>query len=560
MLLPVRHYLRKSGLTLPRLYAIGLMALFGLAAAQRESLFEPGQHVVVCSVKDMIDDGISVVVERAVQEAETNQAAAIIFKIDTPGGRVDSAIDITESIAESTVPTIAWIRGMGAISAGALISYACEEITMASDTNIGAATPVIMTQQGTMPTDEKSVSFVRAKFRALAEKHGRDPDIAEAMVDPDIELIAYPAEGGGIEISKEQRPGPGGPANRRPSGDDSSVEDEIVKRVVEAIDERVPLPDDVKETTRQMTEEPEALGTAPEAIDEDSIPPEGKVVLAEGKLLTLTPAEAMRWGLIDTTCDRLEEVMSLYGYGGMDTNVIDPTWAEELFRFLTNPTISGLLLLLGIGGLYLEVRTPGFGLPGMIGLGCLSLFFGARVVLGVADWVDLILVFIGIGLLAIEIFVLPGFGVAGVGGLLAIMAGIYMALTRVTIPEYEWDYARLEDAGYTVTLATALLVLFGFLSYYILPRTPFGRAMVLETSLGYDPEISHSEPGARSPKRIGKKGKAITMLRSAGRGRFDDETLDIVSMGQYIEPGTPIEITQVDGNRYVVRPLEAEDA
>src|SRR5690606_35066095 len=125
----------------------------------------------------------------------------------------------------------------------------------------------------------------------------------------------------------------------------------------------------------------------------------------KGKLLTLTPKEAQAYGLIPTTADSIDQAMAFYEMTGVEKRYIVMTWSEELFRFLTNPMISGLLLMLGLGGLYVEIRTPGVGLPGIVGLVSLALFFGARTVIGMSEWIDLLLMAVGVGLIAVEIFV-----------------------------------------------------------------------------------------------------------------------------------------------------------
>ncbi|MEX2016152.1 MAG: ATP-dependent Clp protease proteolytic subunit, partial [Candidatus Hydrogenedentales bacterium] len=130
-----------------------LVPLFAAAPATGQD--EIGDVVIVCPIEGMIDEGIAVIVERAVEEANEKGAKALIFRIDTPGGRVDSAVKIASAIQRSRTLTIAYIEGMGAISAGALISMACDEIVMAPGSNIGAAAPVIPTAEGMQPTGEK---------------------------------------------------------------------------------------------------------------------------------------------------------------------------------------------------------------------------------------------------------------------------------------------------------------------------------------------------------------------------------------------------------------------
>ena len=153
-----------------------------------------GDFIVICPIDGMIDDGIAVLVERAVEEAKG--AESIIFVIDTPGGRVDSCQKAVDAILHAPCRTIAYIKGMGAISAGSVISFSCKDLVIASGSNIGAAAPVIMSPQGPLPTGEKEVSYLQKWVASLCEVNGHNADIARAMVDKDVELHAYVDEQG----------------------------------------------------------------------------------------------------------------------------------------------------------------------------------------------------------------------------------------------------------------------------------------------------------------------------------------------------------------------------
>ncbi len=477
-----------------------LCVLLGAVVFGQDASAPTEPFVVVCPVEDMIDEGINVIVKRAVAEAAG--AEALIFVIDTPGGRVDSAVEIAATILNAPVPTIAYLSGnWGAISAGALISFACDHIVMAPGAKIGAATPVMPSTEGMQPTSEKEVSFVRAEFRALAEAKGHNVALAEAMVDKDIALRGYTNEEGRYVVYR-----------------------------VNALD-----------TADGDTADSAALG---------------ELILPEGKLLTLTAQEALKYGLIETTAISTREVMGYYGHGDAAVRTIEFTWAEALFRWLTSPTITGLLLLLGVGGLYFELQSPGFGIAGIIGLFCLALFFGSHLVLGLADWLDVTLVLVGIALIAVEVFILPGFGVTGAAGFIMLFAGVYLTLTRVPIPKYSWDFERLTDAGYSLALAFGGFLVLVVLSWRLLPRTPFyGRLVLMDTQ---DAAAGYVVQAGDEASAVGLEGVALTMLRPAGRGRFNDKTYDIVSRADFIEKGSPIVIVEVDGNRYVVDRVERQ--
>ncbi len=526
--------------------------------------------VVVCPIEGDILDGLAVLVERAVT-VEAQGAKAIVFIIDTFGGRVDSAMEIAQTILEAPAPTIAYITGKGAISAGALISYACDYIVMAPGVNIGASTPIMPGVEMSEQMNEKSMSFLRAKYRALGEEKGHNPLVGEAMVDPSIELYGrreddnsftvYKIEQGRVSESFGTRQKQGAYSIQLPSvslGTDAQPEfDEVFRGIQETLREVFDLPP----TDTPPQSEGETASTLSVADDSPAIqglPPDARVLSPSGKLLTLTTREAQEIGLISYAADTPENALFFLGFGQFARIYVEITWAEALFTFLTSPLISGLLLLCGIGGIYVEFRTPGLGLPGLIGVICLTLFFGSRLVIGIANWLDLLLVVAGLILLAVEIFALPGFGLAGISGILCLVAGIYLALTRAPIPKYTWDYMRLRDAGMTLMLSCLLFLLFMALTWKLFPRTRLARGLMLSdaqsVAAGY---VVQTE--ADSVAALGLRGKSASMLRPAGRGRFGAITYDVMTRGEFIPSGRPIEIIQVEGNRYVVRETEEQE-
>lgn len=542
---------RKAVGTLARLCLVTGMALAALgAAAPEDGERAPGSYVVVCPIEDMIDDGTLVLVERALREAK--DAAAIIFSIDTPGGRVDSAIEVTERIVGSPIRSIAFIHGMGAISAGALISYSCDDMVMAPGSNIGASAVVMMGPEGMSPAGEKATSAVRAKYRSLAEANGHNADIGEAMVDEDIELRAARGEDGKLIVWASDKGPPTEAADAEPAEDAMTPEEaeakkSVIEQVLEAVDEKVPLPDELKEGIRQLGQPQEPGETPSLRAGED---PAGRVVLPKGKLLTLSLKEAVEWGVVTSQAANPSDAMHVFGYSELARVNITPTWSEELFKWLIHPTVSGLLLLLGMGGLYVEVRTPGFGVPGIMGLTCLGLFFGARMVVGLADWLDLALVILGVALILVEVFVLPGFGFVGAGGFIALIAGIYLSFTRVVIPEMPWEWDRVAESGLALTLMGLGLFFFVMISARYFASSPLGRRLTLATEIGAD--AGYVVQGAEEQAMVGQTGVAISRLNPTGRGRFDGKTRQVVCRGDFIEEGTAIRIFRVEGNRLVV--------
>jgi len=533
--------------------------------AQSDAPAPSNGFVVICPIDGDILDGIAVVVERAVAK-EAIGAEAIVFIVDTFGGRVDSAMEIAQTILDAPVPTIAFITGRGAISAGALISYACDHIVMAPGSNIGASTPIVPGVEMSEEMNEKSMSFLRAKYRALGEENGHNPLIGEAMVDPSIELYGLKAPDSTYTVYKIERQqiietyetkpqygqySIGFPGAMMQQPGELSAQD--AWRTVEEVMR------DLVETAPRLNSEQNNNHSASAGVNNEGdikgLPEGARLISPAGKLLTLTTREALEVGLIAYTADSAEDALRFLGFSSFSVVRIEKTLAEIIFAFLTSPLISGLLLLCGVGGLYVEFRTPGLGWPGLIGVICLALFFGSRLIIGIADWLDILLVVVGIVLLALEILVIPGFGVAGVTGILCLVAGIYMSLTRVPIPEYTWDFMRLRDAGATLMMACLLFLAFVLVTWKIFPRSRLARGLILadaqEAAAGY---VVQTEADATAA--IGRRGVASTMLRPAGRGRFGQDTFDLMTRGEFIEKGRPIEIIQAEGNRYVVREIK----
>ena len=434
--------------------------LFALLASSRIVLTAQTSVVYVAPIEGMIDLGLAPFVQRVLNEAAQEGAAAVILEINTFGGRVDAAVLIRDALLSAAVPTVAFINKR-AISAGALITLAAEKIVMANGGTIGAATPVQMGQPGApaQPVEEKTVSYVRKEFRSTAEARKRPPLVAEAMVDADVEI-------------------PG--------------------------------------------------------------------LIQKGKLLTLTTEEALKHKVADFRAETLESVLDQLGLAGAQARRVSPNWAEDLVRFLTNPIVSSLLMTVGMLGIFLEIRTPGFGLPGALGIASLALFFWGHWLVQLAGWEEMLLVASGIVLLVLEIFVIPGFGLAGIAGIGALLAGLSLSLIGGGAT---WEFVAMALGRVLISVFLALVA--SLLLLRFLPRLPFGRQLILETGLAVG-EGYASAPESDN-RWLGKSGTARSPLRPAGIAVIDGERVDVVSDGEFIDVGMPIFVTRVDGNRIVVR-------
>jgi membrane-bound serine protease (ClpP class) len=268
-------------------------------------------------------------------------------------------------------------------------------------------------------------------------------------------------------------------------------------------------------------------------------------LVAKGKLLTLTSSEALAHKVAELTADSLEAALEAAGLPDAEVRHARQSWAEALVRFLTHPVVSSLLMTVGILGLIVEVRTPGFAVPGTVGLISLGLFFWGHWIVQLAGWEELLLVAVGVLLIALEALVIPGITVAGFAGIVALVAGLGMTLV---------------GAGATVSIVitalgrvaiSILLAMAGALALFrVLPRLPFSRRLVLETGMPAD--LGYVSAPDSDRHWLGRTGTALSPLRPSGIADIDGARVDVVSDGGFIEAGTPIEVARVDGNRVVV--------
>jgi membrane-bound serine protease (ClpP class) len=269
-------------------------------------------------------------------------------------------------------------------------------------------------------------------------------------------------------------------------------------------------------------------------------------LIEKGKLLTLTTDEALKHKVADFRTDTIEEVLKQLGLVGAEIRRASPNWAENFVRFLTHPVVSSLLMTIGILGIILEVRTPGFGVPGILGIGSLALFFWGHWLVQLAGWEEMLLVVSGLALLAAEIFIIPGFGVAGVLGIAALLSGLSLSLIGGGAT---WDFI-LKAVG-RVIFSLLLAVVGSLVLLRFLPRLPFGKRLILATGLAAGE--GYASPPETDQNWRGKGGIAVSPLRPSGIADVEGERVDVVSDGEFIEAGAQIVVSRVDGNRIVVR-------
>jgi membrane-bound serine protease (ClpP class) len=287
-----------------------------------------------------------------------------------------------------------------------------------------------------------------------------------------------------------------------------------------------------------------------EAMVDESIEIDG--VVEEGRLLTLTTSEAVALSYA-TEVEDLGGLFAEVGLTGAPVLTSRVNWAERIVRFLSNPIVAPFLLSLGFLGLIAEIKSPGLGIAGFAGLLSLSLFFGSHLILGLAGLEDLLMVGAGLVLIAVEVFVIPGFGLFGVLGGVGVLGGIYMSMIGgiPTVP----DFAQ---AG--AILSTSILIIL-ITSWALLRHLPqssrLARSGVFLLAKG-DRDEGWSSSVAR-PDLLGREGTALTDLRPSGTVLIGEERVDAVSESEWIEDGTDIRVVSSEGYRLVVRPLLPEE-
>ena len=268
------------------------------------------------------------------------------------------------------------------------------------------------------------------------------------------------------------------------------------------------------------------------------------------QLVTLTSNEAYEYEMADTLLESIDEVLEYFDLAGAESVIERSNWAEDVVRFLNNPVISSILIMIGFFGLFAEIKSPGWGVPGTAGLLALTLFFGSSYILQLASIVEILMFLIGLGLILLEVFVVPGFGIAGISGILLIIASLFLALVGAD-PFIDMEAVSMAIIQLTVALVLSIILI--ILLAKFLPRTTIFKNFVLSVEeKSEEGFVSH----ATSEELVGKTGKALTDLRPSGTAEIDGKRVDVVTDSEFIEKGSNIEVLEVEGIRVVVKKSE----
>jgi membrane-bound serine protease (ClpP class) len=283
-----------------------------------------------------------------------------------------------------------------------------------------------------------------------------------------------------------------------------------------------------------------------EAMVDETIAIEG--LTEKGQLLTLTAAEAQQVGYAIQVAS-FDDLLARLGIPSAQIVTPKTNWAEALVRFLSNPLVAPILLSIGVLGLVIEIKTPSFGLAGAVGLVSLAAFFGSHLIIGLAGWEEVILLGAGLVALGLEVFVIPGFGVAGVVSILCITSAVFLALIS-HLPTWA-DVARASGI-LAVTVGIVIAAVYALVRH--LPASTRWRGLLLKAETSREDGFVAAE---LRPDLVGQHGVALTDLHPSGTAQVAGERFDVVSESGFIPRGAPIRVVRAEGYRVVVLPLEA---
>ena len=266
--------------------------------------------------------------------------------------------------------------------------------------------------------------------------------------------------------------------------------------------------------------------------------------------IQLTGRSAESFGLATHVVDGFDGLVKAYGLTG-DIVLSEPGWADRLLDALASPGLAWLLLLIGGAGLYIELHTPGFGLGGFVSMVAFIVYFWSQYLHGTSGWLEVMLFLAGLFCLAAEIFVLPGFGVLGLGGGVLLIASLVLASQSFVLPTNDYQIRQLQWSLLGILGAAVGVSLLGVLLRKWLPSTPVLRNVLLEPPSAVDDTLE--EDGLEA--LIGMEGTTTTRLAPAGKARIDGRVREVTSDGSLVEPGTPVRVVEVRSGRVLVKPL-----
>ncbi len=463
------------------------------------------EKVAYIELKDEIDALFYSFAQRQIDRAVQLGVKLIIFEIDSPGGSLMYSRDLAFLIADlenREIKSVAYIPDK-AYSGGTIVALGCDEIYMRSDATLGDAIPIVFAEGQFINADGKVLSVETEMLRELGERKHRPAAILEAIADSELEVY------------------------------------EVTHRTTGRV---------------WYMSETEIHETGDEWLQGPLVHESRK-----GVAITVSGRRAAELKIAEPPVADVDELRERLGIPlDLAFKRIERNWVDTTVFVLNNNWVTGFLFFIAVIGLYLELHTM-TGFFGICSVVAFSLFFWSKVMGGTAGGLEIVLFLIGAGCLAMEIFVIPGFGVFGISGILLVLASLVMAGQSFSMVTAEYD---LMQAGRSIAMFAASLVavLFtGVALSHFLPRIPFLKDMILAPPGLAGASGPRLRPDAEQSGHplMGQQGPAVTVLRPAGKARLSGQLVDVVSDGPFIAEGSSIQVVRISGNRIVVRQVES---
>ncbi len=414
------------------------------------------------------------------------------LRIDSAGGDLEASLRIANAVVQIDPNSVRTVAYVPVEARGgaALVALACNQLVMHSTAKLNVGA-------SSPPLQPADLEAAKMSFReSLAPRTAHRWSLLAAMIDPSVELFEY---------------------RNKTTG-------EIRVMSVEEAEE--------------AAEQPEA-----EAWQRSE----------KNQPLPFDGARAQELGIAWKTVETFDELKQAYGLE-TDPPMVKPNWALELIEALASPGFSVLLLMVGLAGIYLELRAPGLGVGAFVGTLGLLLFFWSQYLNGTAGWLEIILFVTGLAFILMEIFVVPGFGIFGLGGGALVIASVVLASLTFVRPHSEADMDALARSLSTVAIACVGFMTFVVATRRYLPQAPLFRRMILAPPAAEEiAELEDREALANYSNLIGTCGVAATDLRPAGKAEIDHELIDVIAEGEPLDRGTPLVVVEAKANRVVVR-------